>query len=265
MGLAGDIKFALAKISLARRRQISPNLTADLHILGVLRRDGIAVIPHFLDQEKVRAIVEETRKNTDLLADAVHPDIVKRNARCLLLNPRKHVPSSTQAFDDGRVQDLAKAYLSPDAVPDREAIQVKTGTGEQSIVDLYHIDEWRPLISVFIYLTDVGADNAPMEYLVGSHHWSPWRIRLEQDFFEYYRKDANGQYANEESAYAGCILPTQASRLIERHKWRSMSCEGPAGTLVIFDNLGLHRARPLRAGERLLLSTYWQLPNRDGG
>ncbi|UOE19332.1 phytanoyl-CoA dioxygenase family protein [Thermobifida halotolerans] len=253
----------LAKAKQARRRRISPGLTEDKHVLKMLLRDGIVVIPQFLDIETVRAIAEETHSSTDLLADALHPDIVKRNARRLLLNPRKHVPSSVRVFDDGRIRNLARAYLSPEAVPDREAVQVKKGVGEQSIVDFYHIDEWRPLLSVFFYLTDVGSDNAPMEYLVGSHRGALWRARLEQDFFEYYRKDAQGRYANEESAYAGCILPTQARRLRERYKWRSMSCEGAAGTLVIFDNLGLHRARPLKAGTRLLLSAYWQLPDGD--
>ncbi|WP_239342032.1 phytanoyl-CoA dioxygenase family protein [Frankia sp. CiP3] len=250
----------MAKIGQLRRRSITPALTRDADILRNLRRDGIALIPRFVDGQVVRAIRAEVHSNTDLLGEAVHPDIVKRNARRLLLNPRGHVPSSKQVFDDSRISDIMQAYLSPHAVPDREAIQAKIAIGEESIVDLYHIDEWRPLLSVFVYLTDVGSDNAAMEYLVGSHRWSPWRIRLEQDFFEYYRKRTDGQYANDESAYAGCILPTQARRLRARHNWRSMCCDGPAGTLVVFDNLGLHRARPLLKGSRLLLSSYWQLP-----
>jgi hypothetical protein len=115
------------------------------------------------------------------------------------------------------------------------------------------------LMSAFFYLNDVGPDEAPLVYLKGSHKQSLWRIQKEREFFRYYGKDANGQYLNEESAYCGCFLPTEVRRLTERYGFRQMVCTARAGTLIIFDNLGLHRATPLKKNHRLLLSAYWKL------
>jgi len=255
-----DLQFCRARMAHSRARRITPSLTENRSCLQELRRDGIAVVSGFISQETVDVIVQEIWDNTDLMTDALGSDIVHRNARLILQNPEKHAPSTAAVFQDHRLRDLAKAYLSPIAVPDRPAIQLKRGIGETSAVDFYHIDEWRPLMSIFVYLSHVGADNAPMQYLKGSHKWRPWRFRREQDFFAYYGRGADGGYVNEESPYAGCLLPTDVRRLRERYGWPVISCEGEAGTMVVFDNLGLHRATPLAAGSRLLLSSYWQLP-----
>jgi hypothetical protein len=99
-----------------------------------------------------------------------------------------------------------------------------------------------------------------MVYLKGSHRLRPWRIRKEQEFYFYYDRDDAGEYANEESPYCGCYLPTEVRRLRERYSYEPVTCTGRAGTLMLFDNLGLHRASALRRNFRLLLSSYWMLP-----
>jgi hypothetical protein len=258
--LADDMAFCRARLAFWNARKITPELTNARQTLRDLRKDGIAIVPDFARTDLIAQITDEVTGNTDLMTTAAGPDIVHRNARLLLLNPEKHVPATTALFDDPRIRSLAQAYLSPNAAPDRPAIQLKRDIGETSAIDFYHIDEWKPLLSTFIYLSHVGPDNAPMHYLRGSHRWRPWRFRREQDFFAYYRRGSDGAYLNEESRYAGCMLPTDVRRLRERYGWTNISCEGDPGTLVIFDNLGLHRSTPLTTGLRLLLSSYWQLP-----
>ncbi len=219
-----DLQFCRARIAHRRARRLTPPLPENRVCLQGLRRDGIVIIPGFISKETVDAIVQEIRDKTDLMADAHGRDIVRRNARLLLLNPEVHVPVTAAVLRDRRVRDLAQAYLSPVAVPDRPAIQLKKGIGETSTVDFYHIDEWRPLLSIFVYLSRVTAHNAPMQYLMGSHKWRPWRFRREQDFFAYYGQGVDGNYVNEESPYAGCLLPTDARRLRERYGWAMLSC-----------------------------------------
>ena len=99
-----------------------------------------------------------------------------------------------------------------------------------------------------------------MIYLKGSHKPRPWRLAKQREFFRYYAKDARGNYANEESAYCGCCLPTEVRRLTERYGFQPLTCAARAGALVLFDNLGLHRATVLRKNSRLILSQYWMLP-----
>lgn len=256
------VAFYTDKVREFRSRRVDPDLTDHPAHLKRLLQDGVVMVPDFLPPDVVGAIIDETRANTDLLTTRSSERVVKRNARYLLIDPVDLVPSSRVFFDHPVVRGLARSYLSADAVPDRPALQLKADVGAQSVVDFFHIDEWRYLISAFLLLTDVGPDEGPMEYLVGSHRVRPWRLRKEREFYVYYDRAADGRYRNEESAYCGCLLPTEARRLREKYGFRSVSCTGRRGTLILFDNLGLHRARPLRRNTRLLLSSYWMLPPR---
>lgn len=258
--LKDELRFYLAKARQFQARRVDPRLTNHPEYLSTLRRDGIMFVENFIGPERITAIIEEIQARTDLMTHRSSPDIVKRNARYMLVDPAARLPSTRVFFDSPLVSGLARAYLSRDAVPDRPAVQLKADIGETSIVDFYHIDEWRYLLSAFLLLTDVGTDEAPMVYLKGSHRPRPWRIRKEQEFYFYYDRNDAGKYANEESPYCGCFLPTEVRRLRERYGYEPVTCTGTAGTLMMFDNLGLHRASPLRKNSRLILSCYWMLP-----
>jgi hypothetical protein len=258
--LCRELDFWRAKIGEIARRRISPSLTSHVEFLTILRRDGIVFVEDLLDPDQVRVIVEEIGTRTDLMAARRGSGIVKRNARYLLLDPQRHAPSTRIFFDHPLMNSLARAYLSPVAALDRPAVQLKVDIGETCIVDFFHIDEWRNLISGFLFLTDVGEDQAPMIYLKGSHRQSVWRIAKEREFFHYYHRGAEGEYGNDESAYCGCLLPPELRAICELHDYAPVLCTGRAGTLMLFDNLGLHRATPLKRGQRLLLSGYWMLP-----
>jgi hypothetical protein len=255
-----DLPFYAAKLQQVWRRRVSPSLTRHPEQLRTLLRDGVVMIEGFLDRTEVRTMVDQIGSSTDLMTDRCSAGIVKRHGRYLLLDPRERVPATRRFFDHPAVAGLAQAYLSPRVVPDRPVVQLKVDVGEASKIDYFHIDEWRYLLSAFLFLTDVGPDQAPMIYLRGSHKPRLWRLNKEKEFFHYYGKQADGQYANEESPYCGCVLPPEVRRLRERHGFQALTCTGPAGTLVVFDNLGLHRSSVLRRDHRLVLSQYWTLP-----
>jgi hypothetical protein len=229
--------------------------------LRVLERDGVVLLPGFVSGTTLRSLLQEVSANTSFLAGEVQGNVVERNGRFLWLNPERELPQCCEAFfDSPKIRTLCTGYLGRHAVPSRPAVQLKSRVDTRSIVDFFHIDEWRFLMSAFLFLEDVGDDTAPMIYMKRSHRFRLWRIRKEQDFYNYYRRDKDGEYANEESPYSGCVLPTDARRLAERHGYEEMRCTGPAGSLLLFDNLGLHRATPLLNGRRLILSTYWTIP-----
>lgn len=255
-----DIAFYVAKFRHSRSRRIDPSLTDHPELLQTLRRDGVVIVDAFLDGKQVQRIVDEIHVRTDLMTTRTFPGIVKRNARYLMLNPEKYLSSVAVFFDSTLVKGLARAYLSEHVVLDRPAVQLKAEVGQSSTVDFFHIDEWRYLISAFLFLTDVGPDQAPMIYLKGSHKQTLWRLRKEKEFFFYYRRRSDGQYLNEESPYCGCYLPTEAQWLRERYGFEALTCTGKAGTLLVFDNLGLHRSSVLKENYRLILSGYWMLP-----
>lgn len=94
---------------------------------------------------------------------------------------------------------------------------------------LYHFDMSHiRFIKFFFYLTDVGPDNGPHTYLLGSHHrlhpsLSQDRRFTDDEVFALYAKD------------------------------RALQITGPAGTMFAADTRGLHKGMPLRRGHRLVL------------
>jgi hypothetical protein len=91
-------------------------------------------------------------------------------------------------------------------------------------------------------------------------------------FYFYYNRDDAGKYANEESPYRGCYLPTEVRRLRERYGYEQVTCTGRAGTLMLFDNLGPHRPRLHPAPVRSSVGTphgtssaHWSAPTERPG
>jgi hypothetical protein len=262
-GIGDELAFWRAKLGEVARRRIDPSLTDHPALLDDLRRDGIILVEDVLDADQLRIMIAEIESLSDLMTARRDPAIVERNARYLLLDPACRMPSTRAFFEHPLVTGLVRAYLSAQAMLDRPAVQLKIDVGAPCIVDFFHIDEWRHLVSGFLFLSDVGEAQAPMIYLRGSHRPSRWRLAKEREFFHYYECHADGAYANDESAYCGCFLPPEARRIADRHGYAPLLCTGRAGTLMLFDNRGLHRATPLLRDHRLLLSGYWMLPPRQ--
>ena len=96
---------------------------------------------------------------------------------------------------------------------------------------MFHQDkEFTKFIKVFIYLSDVGPDNGPHAYVVGSHideahtHGIGFSDRIpDEDITKYYAAD------------------------------RIKSLVGPAGTITFGDTSCVHKGVPVEAGYRLML------------
>lgn len=91
---------------------------------------------------------------------------------------------------------------------------------------LWHYDKDRiKFLKIFIYLTDVGEENGPHEFLIGSHRNTPGTDgRLTDEFVQ--------------SKYAG---------------FEPVRVLGAAGTVFIEDTHGLHRGTPVLSNSRELL------------
>ena len=77
----------------------------------------------------------------------------------------------------------------------------------------------------FIYLSDVGAENGPFTFVVGTHeHKRDWRQGRRDDAYI-------------ARAYPGAIKPVT----------------GEAGDLIVADTVGYHKGERVQEGERLML------------
>ncbi len=164
-----------------------------------------------------------------------------REARLVDVNPQINDPSDDfwkRIFPDGSITPPATAYLHRDA----------SGGDLKAIV----------------YMSDVGPDNGPFGFVLGSHAEAPSGV--DDRICE--TNDSNGLAATDpqtrrlfgalperlrqKGAVGNDLLDTtDVSRALRDALW---SITGPAGSLVVFDTKGMHRGGMVTAGERRVLT-----------
>jgi len=223
--------------------QAAPHLTA-------LRRDGIVIIPNFLPAAMIAAMRDAVPA---IEAFEVSPEGDKAN---MITNAERFVEFAP-FFESELVRELARGYISDRAVPHRRTIGLKTVLGDfMTFEQHYHMDTWRQRVKAFLYLGDIGPQQAPMMYLRGSHR-GRWRRWVEAQIERDYTVDDRGFGGDTDIWYLGCFWPHEVAQLKTDYGYTDISCTGSAGTLVMFDGRGLHRATPLLSGRRLILTSYW--------
>lgn len=217
--------------------------------VSALCRDGMVAIPNFLDAETIAAM---RRAIPDETAFAVSEE----GDRALFYHDAGSISAFTPFFDHPILTETARALISADAIQLRKEVCLKVVHGDfLSFEQFAHIDTWKMRMKAFLYLEDVNEDNGPTVYYKGSHRGS-WRLPMEARIAGWYRTDPEG-FAVPEDYYLGCFWPHEVQRLVQAHGYHETICTGPAGTLLMFNGRGLHRATPLHSGRRLTLTSYW--------
>lgn len=217
-----------------------------------LAADGVVVIPDFIDEATVarmRLAVPE------LSSFRESPE----GERSYYFPEAQKIADFAPFFESSVVRAVAHRCVSGAAMPLRRTVGVKNVIGEVGSFELFHhMDTWKRRMKAFLYLNDVGAEQAPMRYVKGSHRgW--WRLPMEATIAQMYGVDQSG-YARPEDFYIGCYWPHEVRRLSQAYGLEEITCVGGAGTLIIFDARGLHRATALREGNRTILMSYWTHP-----
>jgi len=244
---------------LQRRRgyrgvQVRPELTDRTDLLEQLAGRGVAVAPDFFPPAQIEEMLagcdEVIRRARDgELADrtfTVQPDILFRIGKVDEL-----VPATRAFFEDPAIRSVMEANLSPRVASFRREMETRFGLSKMAQADLFHFDNWQPICKAFLYLVDVGEENAPFAYLAGSHRRAKWRLPHEVAFSAYGK---HGRF--------GHLFPQEVRKLREDNPdWDEVVCTGTAGTLILADLRGLHRGTPLREGRRVLLNNTFDLMN----
>jgi hypothetical protein len=116
---------------------------------------------------------------------------------------------------------------------------IPTADGKPRHAENFHRDfDDVNFIKLFIYLTDVGPENGPHEYIAGSHQ-VPLMCEIRR-------------FSDEEVVASFPVNP-------------KISFVGNAGTMFLENTYGLHRGQPVRKDRRLILQViYSMLPIVDG-
>lgn len=112
--------------------------------------------------------------------------------------------------------------------------------------DGWHRDAHDFQFKAILYLSDVGPENGPFEYVSGSQ--KKWRAALDT---------AVGDFAPAPNTR---YEPALVDRLLSRYGRAPDRFVAKAGTLLLVNTSGIHRGRPLQSGSRYALTNYYYHP-----
>lgn len=147
---------------------------------------------------------------------------------------------------DPALLSIAQSYFRSEPIADLLSMWWSTaynGSADGEAAQLYHFDMDRvKWLKVFVYLTDVGAENGPHYFVSGSHR--------------------SGGIPRELLARGYARLRDED---IERHypKQKIIEFTAPKGSIIIEDTRGLHKGQHLKEGHRLILQ--FQISNTRFG
>jgi hypothetical protein len=217
-------------------------------IIEALERDGLFIIENFMPRETCERIIAEYAPHFAQVMDGTFQGRCDKDPRW---GPFRiggaELYSETagrEFFDNTFIRQVAAAFVSEKAESYRREVDYKVNPGVFMQSDLPHVDDWRHRFKAFLYLTDVGPDNGPLVYYVGSHRQDDhWKDR-------YYRElEVDGM-----TGRCGQFFPYEWECIRDRYGFREHVCLGSAGTLIFGDFRGVHRGQPIASGTRILLN-----------
>jgi hypothetical protein len=153
------------------------------------------------------------------------------------------VPEARQILDHPLTNGLVRSYLQttkfrttgnyidfkPDLVHDYTTVP--------------HLDSWKSQLKIFTLLADVNEANAPLVYFAKTHRDGEWRRQFDYTMW-------SGDYIG-----GGGVVPPHVLRDLHNAGGpaapREVMITAPAGSAIIADTRGVHRASNLRGGYRL--------------
>lgn len=240
-----------------RNHQVDPSLTPHQDYLNTLVNDGVLVIENFLDEAEVDKIVAELGPVMEQVKDDTFqgPNYFSRNPVSgvyRLRNANQLSNASNAFFENPVIRSIAKAYVSKYVKSFMQLAELKNGLhisdkSVGSISDIAHFDNWKFGFKAFLYVTDVGENEAPFVYVKGSHVLAS----NGSQFKKYLAFSKHGPHA-------GYYTVQQVEQLKREYGFEDVICTGKRGTLILADTRGIHHGTPLRENHRFLLANYFQ-------
>ncbi|MFM7325806.1 MAG: phytanoyl-CoA dioxygenase family protein, partial [Nodosilinea sp.] len=198
-------------------------------------RDGVVVVKDLITPEQAE-IMRAHLQDKPRFGDSVHRyfdqrDILETPGIMELINDSRLLEMVAEILGcKPTLSEVSLWWLYHDYDPQEEATN---HTGYASYPLEYHrdIDNWR-VVRVFLYLTDVDAESGPHSYLRGTQMMNLPIFRRVN------------------------LAPNQPLHPLLQ---RRLDITGQAGTLIIMDPFGLHRAIVPKTQDRLMLAFSYSL------
>jgi hypothetical protein len=210
--------------------------------LKEIREKGYAIVENFFDAASCKAYIEEIDRLIETHKDTIWKDEEDSDRR--VYGAEKVSEPVAKYNQDPFIRKMTAAFHNSDCnyyltmAARMEARDQSQGSGGGWHRDSVHLKQ----IKSILYLTDVGPDNGPFQYLEGTHEYA--------SVYETIRKCGitfgQNRFTEEEIEK---ILATGAYKLVD--------FRAPAGTLVLADTFGIHRGQPIQSGVRYAMTNYF--------
>lgn len=152
------------------------------------------------------------------------------------------VPEAHVILGDARLLNIMRGYLDGPLRNSANYLDYKPDIGKHDYTTVPHMDTWTSQIKIFTLLVDVDPLTAPLVYWRRSHRDAPWRRDFDYENFKGSERGISG-------VYPPAIL--RAREGVSEENLEEVIVTGSAGTVVIADTRGVHRASNLFDGYRL--------------
>lgn len=221
-------------------------------IVQRLKKYGIAVLPNYLAPDNLLRFQAQFFKIMEHnFGEGITID--KGRDRLQIFTEMPSINGVVHDFEkfteEPIVEQIANDFFAPYAYK-LDACYATLTQEEDPFVHEWHIDGFHTCLKFFFYLNDVNLDNGPFHYNMGSHHEGFFR----QMYFDY---KYGLSYKQE---WPHTIIPSPDTTIIN-----DMPITGKAGTLILFNSMGMHRAGNIKAGKERHVVRFHIAPDVQAG
>ncbi len=215
---------------------LDPKKAGTDDIVNMLRDNGVAILPNFLNKAELELMDKEFEKVVKAKGRGIKSFPLEKGEGVGLTRNKlrvKDYPSTSEFFNRPFMHEIASKYVHPTANLNSKIYVVRDIIGTTTYANDLHFDVQKCL-KFFLYINDVTANNGAFEYAAGTHKW-----------VEDMRRSDKAKEITFENRELSRQLPYE-----EEHV---MSLEAPAGTLFLFDTDMFHRTGTTSMGERKIM------------
>jgi len=229
-------------------------------LVDTLDRDGIAIVPEFLSAARAAALRDACEPDLRRLTEGGEVEGFPVDAYgdygVYRLHDAHRRYDADDFFASELIREVADCYHTPDLAYNVHMAELRSGIGKSSSADSWHIDEaWIFKLKAFLYLSDVTPETAPFVFMKGSHRDATWREPKEVDLFRWKSEGPGATFGRR----GNFLEPREIAYLKQHFGLEELVCSAPAGTLILTDTRGIHKATMPVSGERVMLGIYMRL------
>jgi len=239
---------------------VATHLPSANDLLARFLSDGILIVPDFHPQEIIVPLREKLLSMAQAVKAGTQPPewstyTYPDDGIYRIRSVETLVPEAKAILDHPTTNRLAHEYLG---YPIRHAVNYldyKPDSDRHDDTTVPHMDSWLSQVKIFTLLSDVTDANAPLVYWKRSQRDAQWRWMI--DYFNWLGWDYGS---------AGICPPhmlRERAALPGPNGIEKLTVTGRAGTVILADVRGFHRASHLRSGYRLeIVQKFTVVPPR---